>query len=101
MNKKNIRIEYNKKIKQLIKLNEYYYAHSDPLVKDFEYDNLKKEILLLENQYKFLKSNESPSRLVGFKPSKNFKKALHKVPMLSLSNAFTQNDLLNFQKKNH
>ena len=99
MNKKNIQIEYNKKIKQLIKLNEHYYAHSNPLVKDFEYDNLKKEILLLEKQYKFLKSNDSPSKLVGFKPSKNFKKALHKVPMLSLSNAFSQNDLLNFQKK--
>ena len=99
MNKKNIQIEYNKKIKQLIKLNEHYYAHSNPLVKDFEYDNLKKEILLLEKQHKFLKSNDSPSKLVGFKPSKNFKKVLHKVPMLSLSNAFTQNDLINFQKK--
>ena len=99
MNRKNIQIEYNKKIKQLIKLNEHYYAHSNPLVKDFEYDNLKKEILLLEKQYKFLKSNDSPSKVVGFKPSKNFKKVLHKVPMLSLSNAFTQNDLINFQKK--
>ena len=99
MNKKNIQIEYNKKIKQLIKLNEHYYAHSNPLVKDFEYDNLKKEILLLEKQHKFLKSNDSPSKLVGFKPSKIFKKVLHKVPMLSLSNAFTQNDLINFQKK--
>ena len=99
MNKKNIQIDYNKKIQQLIKLNEHYYAHSNPLVKDAEYDSLKKEILFLEKQYKFLKSDNSPSKLVGFKPSKNFKKILHKAPMLSLSNAFTQEDLFNFQKK--
>ena len=99
MNKKNIQIDYNKKIQQLIKLNEHYYAHSNPLVKDAEYDSLKKEILFLERQYKFLKSDNSPSKLVGFKPSKNFKKVLHKAPMLSLSNAFTQEDLFNFQKK--
>ena len=36
---------------------------------------------------------------MGFKPSKNFKKVLHKVPMLSLANAFSEEDLLNFEKK--
>ena len=44
-------------------------------------------------------SKESPSLKVGFKPSKNFKKIKHKVPMLSLGNAFNEEDLKNFEKK--
>ena len=43
--------------------------------------------------------NDSPSKIVGFKPSKNFKKVKHKVSMLSLSNAFNEEDLINFEKK--
>ena len=46
-----------------------------------------------------MKSKESPSKIVGFKPSKNFKKIKHKIPMLSLGNAFDKNDLENFEKK--
>ncbi|MDA8783284.1 NAD-dependent DNA ligase LigA, partial [Candidatus Pelagibacter bacterium] len=46
-----------------------------------------------------LKSINSPSKTVGFKPSKNFKKVSHKVPMLSLANAFEKEDLINFEKR--
>ena len=60
---------------------------------------LKKEIINLEKKYKFLNHKNSPSKVVGFKPSKNFKKIQHKVPMLSLSNAFDEEDLINFEKK--
>ncbi|WP_440649137.1 NAD-dependent DNA ligase LigA, partial [Candidatus Pelagibacter sp. HIMB1521] len=69
------------------------------LVLDSEYDQLKREILDLENKYDFLNSKFSPSKTIGFKPSKNFKKSLHRVPMLSLDNAFHENDLINFEKK--
>ena len=69
------------------------------MVSDDEYDNLKKEILILEDKFKFLKSDLSPSNIIGFKPSKNFSKVQHKVPMLSLANAFTEDDLINFEKK--
>ena len=99
MNKNRIQTEYIKKIKKLTKLNEYYYAHSQPKVNDSVYDILKKDILSLENRYNFLKHINSPSQTIGFKPSKNFKKVLHKVPMLSLSNAFDEEDLSNFQKR--
>jgi len=99
MDKKNIEKKYNSKIQKITKLNEFYYDQSKPLVQDHQYDSLKKEILELEKKYKFLKNNKSPSKLVGFKPSKNFNKANHKVPMLSLSNAFTEEDLINFEKK--
>ena len=99
MDKKKIEKQYNLKIKEFIKLNKYYYDQSKPLVKDSDYDQLKEEILLFEKKYNFLKSTNSPSILVGYKPSKTFKKIFHKVPMLSLSNAFSQEDLINFEKR--
>ena len=46
-----------------------------------------------------MKSKDSPALIIGYKPSKNFKKVFHKVPMLSLSNAFSEEDLINFEKK--
>ena len=100
MDKNKIKKEYNKKIKNLIKLNKHYYDLNKPLVNDNEYDQFKEEILFLEKKYDFLESENSPSKIVGFKPSKTFKKVFHRVPMLSLSNAFDEEDLVNFEKKN-
>lgn len=99
MDNKKIEKNYNQKIKELIKLNKLYYDESNPAVDDNQYDKLKSEILSLEKKYDFLKNKNSPSRIVGFKPSRNFRKVLHKVPMLSLSNAFNEEDLLNFEKR--
>ena len=99
MNKKEIEITYKKKIKLINNFNKNYYDKNNPLVTDKEYDDLKKDILLLEKNYKFLSSENSPSKVVGYKPSKNFKKAPHRIPMLSLANAFNEDDLLNFEKK--
>ena len=98
MTRKKIENQYKEKINLLIKFNKNYYEYSDPIVDDGEYDKLKNEILALEKKYTFLKSENSPSKLVGFKPSKNFKKVFHRVPMLSLSNAFTEEDWLIFEK---
>jgi DNA ligase (NAD+) len=99
MNKKDIQKKYNEKIKLIYRYNKYYYDNSSPLVSDKEYDELKENILLLEIKYRFLKSEKSPSEIVGYKPSKNFNKVQHRVPMLSLSNAFHKDDLLNFEKR--
>ena len=99
MNKKEIQKKYKDKIKLFNKLNKFYYDKSDPIASDQEYDALKKEILLLESNHKFLKSNNSPSNTIGYIPSKNFKKVLHRAPMLSLANAFSEEDLINFEKK--
>ena len=99
MNKREIKNKYNLKLKELNKHNKLYYNKSKPIISDSEYDNLKLDILNLEKKYKYLKSVKSPSKIVGHKPSKLFEKYQHKVPMLSLSNAFDENDLLNFEKK--
>ena len=56
-----IKKNYLKKINLINKYNKAYYKNSRPVVDDFEYDNLKIEILELENKYKYLKSNKSPS----------------------------------------
>ncbi len=99
MKKKKIEAQYLEKIKLINKFNFNYYEKSKPLVDDKIYDKLKQEILELEISYAYLKSKHSPSKTVGHKPSKNFKKASHKIPMLSLSNAFSKEDLVNFEKK--
>ena len=99
MTKKKIEKEYSEKIRKITKLNKFYYEKNNPIVDDSEYDALKRNILELENKFSYLKSKNSPSVIVGFKPSKNFKKAPHRVPMLSLANAFDQDDLNNFEKK--
>ena len=99
MKKKLIKDKYKEKIKLINIYNQKYYNKNQPEVSDDKYDELKKEILLLEKKYSFLKSKTSPSKSVGYKPSKSFKKSRHRVPMLSLSNAFNEDDLLNFEKK--
>ncbi len=99
MNKKEIIIKYKKKLELFNKFNKFYFDKSKPIVTDKEYDDLKREIIFLEKKYLFLKSKNSPSISVGHKPSKNFKKVSHKVSMLSLANAFSEEDLINFEKK--
>ena len=99
MSKKEIKKNYLKKINKIIKHNKKYYDESNPIITDAEYDKIKNEIIELEKKYNYLKNENSPNNLVGFKPSKSFEKYKHKVPMLSLSNAFDEDDLLNFEKK--
>jgi DNA ligase (NAD+) len=99
MSSEKIKKDYKKKIKLLLEYNESYYDKNDPKISDQNYDDLKKEILKLEKKFEFLTDENSPSRTVGFKPSKNFKKIRHKEPMLSLSNAFSEEDLINFEKR--
>jgi DNA ligase (NAD+) len=99
MKNEKIKKRYFEKINLIKKHNEYYYDKDKPIISDQEYDYLKKEVIDLEYEYSFLKSNKSPTKSVGFRPSKNFQKIKHKVSMLSLGNAFNEEDLKNFEKK--
>jgi len=94
-----IKKHYQKKINELKRHNKFYFEESSPKISDRQYDDLKKEIINLEKNYTYLKSTFSPSNILGFAPSKNFIKSRHRVKMLSLSNAFDKEDLLNFEKK--
>ncbi len=90
---------YKQKIDELKKHNKLYFDESSPKISDKEYDKIKKEIIDLEKKFPFLISTSSPSKSLGFAPSKNFVKSKHRVKMLSLSNAFDFDDLKNFEKK--
>ncbi len=99
MQKKEIEKIYIQKINQLKKHDKAYFEHDNPSISDADYDNIKKEIVDLEKKYKYLKSKDSPSKKVGYKPSGKFKKVSHDIPMLSLSNAFSRENVEDFLKK--
>ena len=99
MKKDLIKKEYQKKLDLFNYHSKRYYNENYSEISDIKFDQLKKEIIQLEKKYSFLKSKKSPQIKVGYKPSKSFKKVSHRVPMLSLSNAFNEEDLLNFEKR--
>ena len=99
MQKKEIEKVYIEKINQLKKYDEAYFKYDNPIISDADYDNIKKQILNLEKKYKYLKNENSPSKKVGYEPSSKFTKVVHDVPMLSLSNAFSKENIVVFLKK--
>ena len=99
MEKEKIKALYFDKIAEINDYNKAYYNQDNPIISDYKYDRLKIEILNLEKKYKFLKSKLSPTKTVGYKVSGKFKKIKHKIPMLSLSNAFSENNIVDFLKK--
>ncbi len=99
MNNEFVKKKYKKKIKEFIKHNRLYFDKNKPQVSDKYFDELKKEILNLEKKFDFLNDKNSPSKIIGFEPSKNFKKSKHRVKMLSLGNVFKKEEVENFEKK--
>ena len=99
MERKEIEKLYFKKINELKKFDKAYFDDDNPIISDKDYDNVKKEILNLESKYNYLKSKNSPSKKIGYKPSGKFKKINHEVPMLSLANAFSKENIEDFLKK--
>ena len=91
--------EYKEKIDLIEKLNKAYYHNDKPLVSDAEYDKIKKDILDFEKKNPDIADKNSPTKKVGFAPSEKFSKVKHLVPMLSLDNAFTSDDVEDFLKK--
>lgn len=83
-------------------LNKYsyeYYVLDSPSVTDFEFDQLMKELISLENEYPDLKTQDSPTQRVGGEVSEKFEKVKHDIPMLSLDNVFSYDELREFDKK--
>ena len=76
--------------------DEQYYSDDAPVLSDAEYDALRRENLDLEAKYPNLVRPDSPTQRVGIKPSGKFGKISHKVPMLSLDNAFSDEDVSDF-----
>ena len=83
----------------LEKYNYEYYVLDNPSVSDAEYDRLMQELIMLENEYPELKSPLSPTQRVGGMVQDSFKKVKHSRSMLSLANAFNEEDLRAFDKR--
>ena len=81
------------------KYNQSYYQDNISLVSDAEYDQLLATVQQIEQKFPHLKLDDSPTQTVGYKIIDEFKKITHKVPMLSLANAFSEEDLDDFIKR--
>ena len=76
-----------------------YYVLDDPVISDQEYDRLFQELLKIEARYPDLVTPDSPSQRVGSAPLSKFQSVAHTYPMLSLENAFSGSDLLDFEER--
>ena len=93
------RAQHEKLVKDIRKHDDAYYNKDEPLVSDADYDALRKQLEKLEAQYPDLITEDSPTQTVGAAPSSGFSKVRHAVPMLSLSNVFSEEDLDGFLDK--
>ncbi len=79
--------------------NYHYYALDAPTITDADYDKLLRELFDLENEFPELMVPDSPTQRVGISPVSELKEVPHLVPMLSLANAFNEDELLAFNKR--
>jgi DNA ligase (NAD+) len=99
MTDKNIS-QYIEKLRNLLQRWNYAYHTLDkPEVPDSEYDRVFQELLDLETQFPQFISSDSPTQRVGGIPLESFSKVIHKLPMLSLNNGFTEEDLADFDRR--
>ena len=84
---------------QIEQHNYRYYVLDDPSVPDVEYDRLMRELEDLEQRYPQLASPDSPSQRVGAAPSEAFDAVRHRLPMLSLANAFAEEEVRDFDRR--
>jgi len=92
-----------KRIEELVKLLNYYnykyYVENNPVVSDYEYDKLYHELLELEKKYPQFVKPDSPTQRVGGQPLKEFKTVQHRIPMLSIDNTYSSDELIEFDKR--
>lgn len=95
--------EISKRIEQLSREiedhNHRYYVLDKPNISDFEFDKLLEELIRLEKEHPEFLSSESPSQRVGGAITKEFRTVKHRYPMLSLSNSYSGEEVLDFDRK--
>src|SRR5216117_4080597 len=79
--------------------NRRYYEEAAPVISDREYDRLYRELVDLETQFPELVTPDSPTQRVGGKPLQAFAQIQHRVPMLSLDNTYSEEEVVNFYKR--
>lgn len=92
-----------KRMEELIdilnKANYEYYVLANPTIEDMEYDKYLRELIDLENKYPTLARKDSPTKKIGGEVVDKFNKVKHNIPMMSLSNVFNEEEILNFDTK--
>ena len=81
---------------KMVDADAAYYQHDAPILTDGEYDALRAEVVAIEAAFPDLVTDDSPTQTVGAAPTGGFEKVTHARPMLSLSNAFTDEDVVEF-----
>src|SRR5436189_336597 len=84
---------------QIRKHDRLYYDEAAPIISDREYDRLYKELVALETQFPDLVTPDSPTQSVGGTPLKAFEQVSHLIPMLSLDNTYSEDELKNFSER--
>ena len=84
---------------QLLRWSRAYFEEDAPLVPDADYDAAMRRLQALEAEHPHIKVPASPTRRVGSAPLAAFETVTHRRPMLSLDNAFSQNDLIDFHRR--
>lgn len=88
------------KLKREIERHDYlYYVLNQPEISDAAYDSLKRELIELEEQFPEFKTPDSPTQRIGGKPLEQFQKVSHKIPMLTLNDAFDEEELKEWEKR--
>jgi DNA ligase (NAD+) len=88
------------KLRKEIREHDYrYYVLAEPSISDAEYDLLMRELIELETAHPEFLTPDSPSQRVGGQPTKIFPTVTHRIPMLSLSNVYSEEELLDFDKR--
>jgi DNA ligase (NAD+) len=99
MDKQRAELRLSELIELINEHNYQYYVLDNPNISDSDYDKLFQELLNIENNYPELLTSNSPSQRVGAEPSEAFKQIKHTTAMLSLGNAFYEDDLIAFNKR--
>ncbi len=87
-------------LRELIREHDYnYHVLAQPSITDYEYDQLLNELIQLEKDHPQLITPDSPTQRVGSDLTKEFKPVQHKIPMLSLSNTYSEEELFDFDRK--
>ena len=96
---KQIKNEALKLQKELTQHSYNYHVLDDPEISDIEYDMMLKRLIEIEEEFPEYSCPDSPTKRVGAPPLDSFEQADHSIPMLSLDNAFNNNDILSFHKR--
>src|SRR3954447_16080071 len=96
LTKAQAKVEHKRLTLEIERHDKAYYQEDAPKISDAEYDALRKRLNAIEARFPEFVSSESPSQKIGAAPSGKFRKVRHAVPMLSLDNAFAEQDVLDF-----